>query len=902
MTFGFMQWVASACVAVSFLAGPAGARAAGGEAAAASGADAAAPLFPFVLPWDDATPGVANISGWLSKPAGKFGHVRAGSDGHLYAGEGRIRFFGVDLAFSANIPTHVDAEKVASRLAKFGINIVRFHIMDMRRFPEGILARDAADTTTLDPEALDRLDYFIAQLARNGIYANLCLLNYRPINAADGLPPAIAQADDGPYQRRHVVGFFDDRVVDVQKRYARNLLTHRNAYTGRTYSEEPAVALVEVNNEDGLIHAWLSGGVERLADGFRDELRTQWNQWLLRRYGSSDRLRRAWSEGGQPVGEERLSNGGFARGTEGWAFECHRPDAEASASASGEGPAALSDAKSVELRVSKPGAERWHVRFQQAGLAVQSGASYTLSFWARAERAATLHVSLEQTCPPWHVLSGRQVELTPEWQRFRFVLPVGESDDRARLVFDPPAQTGACWIAGASLCPGGVTGLGDDEKLEDGSVAAFTPSLIVERSAAAQRDWMRFLWETECRYWRTMRDFVKDELGVRALLIGTVVGCSTPNLMAMFDCVDAHAYWQHPVFPGRPWDPDNWYVRNETMVNASGGLLPPLAFRRVLGKPFCTTEYGHPAPNSYVAEGHLLRAAYASLQDWDYTSASRYSHTDKWDLRCILNYFDIAQHPTKMVTLIPAAAMFLRGDVEAGRELVVASMDAERELEALRGAHAWELVGAGQAGVPRAAALVHRVALATEGLAVPSDAIRPEAVRIEGERYVSDTQQLIWDLSRPKRGVVTVNTSRSKAVIGFGGGQRYDLGGVVIEPGATRQAGWSAITVTAMDGTFAETPARLLITATGEAENTNMGWKNAEKSSVGRDWGEAPTRVEGIPAQIALPYAAGSVTAWPLDVRGQRRVPIAVGTNDAGRAVLSIGPDFQTLWYEVESR
>ena len=37
-------------------------------------------LFPFVLPWDDATPGVANISGWLHKPAGKFGHVRVTSD------------------------------------------------------------------------------------------------------------------------------------------------------------------------------------------------------------------------------------------------------------------------------------------------------------------------------------------------------------------------------------------------------------------------------------------------------------------------------------------------------------------------------------------------------------------------------------------------------------------------------------------------------------------------------------------------------------------------------------------------------------------------------------------------------------------------------------------------------
>jgi hypothetical protein len=82
-------------------------------------------LFPFVLPWDDATPSVANLSGWLHKPAGKFGHIRTGDDGHLYAGKDRIRFFGVDLAFSANFPRKDDAGKIAARTAKFGINIVR---------------------------------------------------------------------------------------------------------------------------------------------------------------------------------------------------------------------------------------------------------------------------------------------------------------------------------------------------------------------------------------------------------------------------------------------------------------------------------------------------------------------------------------------------------------------------------------------------------------------------------------------------------------------------------------------------------------------------------------------------------------------------------------------------------
>ena len=492
--------------------------------------------------------------------------------------------------------------------------------------------------------------------------------------------------------------------------------------------------------------------------------------------------------------------------------------------------------------------------------------------------------------------------LTAQWQPFRVVLPISETDDKARVIFDPAMQAGNSWLAGVSLRPGGIIGLGKDERLDGDAVPAFTLPQFGERTPAVQRDWIRFLWETEDRYWQTMAGYLKKDLKVQALVIGTIVGCSTPNLMAKMDCIDTHAYWQHPVFPGRPWDPENWFVQNLSMVNARGGVLPELALRRVLGKPFCVTEYGNPAPNTYGSEGHLLRAAYASLQDWDYISASRYSHSNTWDDRCVLNFFDINQHPTKMATLVPAAAMFLRGDVKAASDLVVAGLGKKQEVDVLRHGHAWEMVHAGDAGVSREASLIHRVAIATDGQAAPAAALKPEQAQVSGDRFVSDTDELVWDVRDQKRGVVTVNAEKSKAVIGFGGGKRFDLGGVVVEPGPTLQDGWSAITVTAMEGGFRKPPCRVLITATGSAENTGMGWKNPEKSTVGKDWGTAPTRVEGIPARITLPLPAKSLKVWALDERGQRKTAFAAEANTSGSAVVVIGPEQQTIWYEVEAK
>jgi hypothetical protein len=79
-----------------------------------------------------------------------------------------------------------------------------------------------------------------------------------------------------------------------------------------------------------------------------------------------------------------------------------------------------------------------------------------------------------------------------------------------------------------------------------------------------------------------------------------------------------------------------------------------------------------------------------------------------------------------------------------------------------------------------------------------------------------------------------------------------------------------------------------------------MIWKDAKRDSVGQDWGHAPALVEGIPATIVLPLAAGTTArAWALDGRGQRggEVPVKAA---AGKATVAIGPEFRTLWYEIE--
>lgn len=866
-------------------------------------------LFPFVVPWDDSSPSITDLSGWLHKPAGKFGHVRVGDDGHLYVGNQRIRFFGVNLCFGACFPKKEDAEKIAAHMAKFGINVVRFHHMDNQRFPNGIRLRDVPHTRDLDPEALDLLDYLVAQLKRNGIYVNFNLLVSRPFVAADGLPNEIEQLD---WKQRHVVGFFYAPMIELQKEYARKLLTHHNPYTGMRYAEDPAIAFVEINNENGLIHGWLDGTIDRLPKVFADDLQRQWNEWLRRRYKDTEEMRKAWGTKHEPLGGEMLTNADFSNGLNSWILERHA-GAEATAEiVTDDLPSSpIAPKRALRIAVIKPGTQPWHVQFNQPRLKLEANRPYTLTFFAKSGKPCQIDVGIRQAHEPWADLGFRTtLNLTTQWQQFRFTFMLNRGDENARLDFSGLGRDrGTYWLAGISLCPGGVLGIAEDESIEKGTVRLFYRGRFGERTADAQRDFMRFLWETEDRYWQTLYRYIKDDLGFGALVIGTIVGCSTPNMMAKLDCVDTHAYWQHPVFPKRPWDAEDWIVPNRTMVNERGGTLPGLATRRVLGKPHSVTEYNHPAPNTYCSEGFLLLAAYAALQDWDAIYAFSYSHRrDAWDMQRIPNFFDIDQHPTKMVTLIPAVAIFVRGDVLPARKKVVVRLDIQREIDELRHSYAWGLVHAGTLGVSREIALIHRIAIATEGMRMPKDAIAPEHVKVEGSRFVSDTGQLVWDLGDPKRGVVTIDAPRSKAVIGFGGDKRFVLGKIVVEPLMTMQDGWGVITLTAIDGDFdrlrkGTKKLRAVITATGYAENADMGWKDVSgyppKSSVGRNWGRSPSLVEGVGARITLPVSPKLVEAWALDERGRRKEKLPVQADRDGNAFIVIGPQWQTIWYEV---
>ncbi len=249
--------------------------------------------FPFAFPLDDTNLDGIDLTGLLDAPAGKHGFLTVRPDGHFYFEDGtRARFLGTNVGGKSCFPPKTEAPLIAARLAKYGVNMLRLHSMDGRY---GSLIDYAPGTSQqFDADALDRMDWFVAELKKRGIYIYMDLLDYRWFRTADG----VKHGDEFTHNwagSMKGASIFDERMIELQKGYATRLLAHRNPYTDLRYVDDPAVAVVETTNENSIFYFFRNRDLS--LPYYREELVRRWNVWLLGQYGTRDALAKAWTSG-----------------------------------------------------------------------------------------------------------------------------------------------------------------------------------------------------------------------------------------------------------------------------------------------------------------------------------------------------------------------------------------------------------------------------------------------------------------------------------------------------------------------------------------------------------------------------------------------------------------------------
>ena len=184
---------------------------------------------------------------------------------------------------------------------------------------------DLNDSTKFDPAGLDRLDYFSSQLKKNGVYfgwSHTYGLKVRPGDRARLLAfDEIVKAFPGG-NTYAFINFAPD-VQDLLIESVINLLKHKNAYTGLTYAEEPALNFIELQNEDDILF-YSSAGALKGCPTYQKQFTGRFAAWLKTKYGSEEGLKKAWQEAMRS--NESLADGNLALQLNPWFFsEDHLP-------------------------------------------------------------------------------------------------------------------------------------------------------------------------------------------------------------------------------------------------------------------------------------------------------------------------------------------------------------------------------------------------------------------------------------------------------------------------------------------------------------------------------------------------------------------------------------------------
>lgn len=273
--------------------------------------------FPLIVRDDLAGESVIALDDWLEKPAGKRGGVRMVGDRFQLEDGTPIKFWGTNLSYGSGCaPPKAEADATAARFARYGVNAVRLHKFSYPKGRDNGIG-DANDATLMDHEGLDRLDYFSAQLAKRGVYYGwshtfgfiVCPGNRDRLAAYDEIERNLKG-------KTYALMNFADDVQDLMIEMVVNLLKHKNPHTGLTYALDPALAYIELQNEDDIFF-YTSESAFNACPTYKKLFTAKFSDWLKEKYGGDDALAKAW--GGLKPGES-LAAQTIAPQTNPWFF------------------------------------------------------------------------------------------------------------------------------------------------------------------------------------------------------------------------------------------------------------------------------------------------------------------------------------------------------------------------------------------------------------------------------------------------------------------------------------------------------------------------------------------------------------------------------------------------------
>ncbi|WP_337177525.1 hypothetical protein [Paludisphaera sp.] len=234
-----------------------------------------------------------DLSGLNEEVAGQSGFVRLSEDGESFVlGDGTPARFWAATTYAQRRSAE-DLAHHARFLAKRGVNMVRLHgAMEPKE--------KTARLSDVDPKAVDEAWKLVAAARKEGIYTTIS-----PFWASALKHVPAAWGIEGWPEDLSPQGllFFNPKLQEGYRAWLKALLVPPNPYTGIPLAKDPAVAIIQLQNEDSMLF-WTMQAVKGRQLEYLGE---RFGEWLATKYGSLDRAKAAW--GGESMREDDFARG-----------------------------------------------------------------------------------------------------------------------------------------------------------------------------------------------------------------------------------------------------------------------------------------------------------------------------------------------------------------------------------------------------------------------------------------------------------------------------------------------------------------------------------------------------------------------------------------------------------------
>lgn len=224
--------------------------------------------------------------------AGQHGFIQVKGESFIQEQTGKpIKFWAVNVGEQSLWMDRTAMATMARFLAKQGVNMVRVHAPFW-----------GEDIRSVSPPKLEQLFALVTALKQQGIYTTLSI--YFPVwmklQAADGFP---GYNNQSPF----ALLFFNPDFQQIYYRWWNTLLTTPNPYTGKALRDDPALAMVELVNEDSYFF-WTFSPYENVPAPQMALLERQFGTWLTQKYGSLEQSFQTWATPKALRGDDLANN------------------------------------------------------------------------------------------------------------------------------------------------------------------------------------------------------------------------------------------------------------------------------------------------------------------------------------------------------------------------------------------------------------------------------------------------------------------------------------------------------------------------------------------------------------------------------------------------------------------